>query len=245
MKIKNTKSLVTGASKGIGAAIAIELAKNGSSVIINYNSDKGSALKVKQECDKYSKGNLCIQADITDEKQVKKMFTEITKKFKSLDILVNNAGIFDSTDNPTNINAFQNIFEHNFLAHIKIIGNALRIMKKGKIINISSIHGMLGQGRPTAIAYSAMKSALNSYTKNLAKDLAPKINVNAIAPGKTITPLWGEMSDKEIKEGSKTQLINRWVMPEEIAHTAIFLIENDAVCGEIITVDGGGTLVGC
>lgn len=170
------------------------------------------------------------------------MFNKIAKKYKKLDILVNNAGIFDDSDNPTNLEAFENIFSVNFLAQIRIIKYALKIMKIGKIVNISSVHGKIGHGRPEAIAYSAMKSALDSYTKNLAKDLAPNILVNAISPGKTFTAMWGKLNEKEEKELASTQLINRFILPEEIAEGVIFLIKNDAVCGEILTIDGGMSL---
>ena len=104
------------------------------------------------------------------------------------------------------------------------------------------MHGKIGHGRPRAIAYSSMKAALDSYTKNLAKDLAPAIIVNAVAPGKTLTPMWGELNKKEKKELAATQLMNRFILPEEIAEGIIFLIKNDAICGEILTIDGGMSL---
>ncbi len=185
---------------------------------------------------------MVVEADITNENKVKDMFYKITEKYNRLDILINNAGIFDKEDNPTNIKAFENTFSVNFLAQVRITKYSLEIMKTGKIINVSSVHGKIGHGRPGAIAYSAMKSALDSYTKNLAKDLAPEIIVNAISPGKVLTPMWGELKDKEEKELAATQLINRFILPEEVADGIIFLIKNDAVCGEILTIDGGMSL---
>jgi 3-oxoacyl-[acyl-carrier protein] reductase len=118
----------------------------------------------------------------------------------NLTSLINNAGIFDEADGPTNLSAFENIFRINFLAQIRMIKHTLEIMKSGKIINLSSVHGKIGHGRPEAIAYSAMKSALDSYTKNLAKELAPKILVNAVAPGRTLTPMWGDLKKSEEKD---------------------------------------------
>lgn len=242
MEIKNKIMLITGASQGIGKATAIGLSKLGASVIINFNSNEKFANEVLKECNKYSKKNMIIKADITNENDVNEMFNIISKNYNKLDVLVNNAGIFDESDNPTNLKTFENIFNVNFLAQIRIIKYALEIMKAGKIINVSSVHGKIGQGRPSAIAYSSMKAALDSYTKNLAKDLASKIIVNAIAPGKTLTPMWGELKEKEEKELASTQLIDRFILPEEIADGIAFLIKNDAVCGEILTIDGGMSL---
>ena len=116
-------------------------------------------------------------------------------------------------------------------------------MKTGKIVNVSSIHGRLGHGRPEAIAYSAFKAALENYTKNLAKALAPAILVNAIAPGRVATPMWGEPTAAEKAQLGDVHLIKRMIEPEEIADGILFLIKNDAVCGEVLTVDGGMGLV--
>lgn len=242
MEIKNKTVLITGASKGIGKAIAITLSKLGASVIINFKSDEISAKKVLEECNKYSKNNFIVKADITKENEVREMIDKISKKYGNVDILINNAGIFDDFDSPTNLKAFENIFNINFLAHVRVTKYVLDIMKTGKIINVSSIHGRIGHGRPGAIAYSAMKASLDSYTKNIAKSLAPKILVNAIAPGQTLTPMWGDMSKSEEKEIAKSQLINRFILPEEVADGVVFLIKNDAMCGEILTIDGGMSL---
>lgn len=239
MKLTNKVALVTGASKGIGAATAIALAKAGCSVVINYKNDSRLANAVLQECNKHSVGNITVKADITKPIAVQKMFTTIRKKYHTLHVLVNNAGTFDEHDSPTNIKAFENIFQNNFLGHILITKHALKIMKRGKIINVSSIHGRLGYGRPTAIAYAAFKAALENYTKNLAKHLAPKILVNAVAPGRVATTMWGNPSPSQQKKLGEVHLIRRMIQPEEIADGITFLVKNDAVCGEILTIDGG------
>jgi len=239
MDLSKKVALITGSSKGIGSAIAIALAKEGCSVVINFKSDAAGAQKTLEECNKYSKENVSIKTDVSSENEVDSLFAQIEEKFKHLDILINNAGIFDKNDGPTNVEAFENIYRNNFLSIILVIKYALPLMKVGKIINISSIHGKLGQGRPEASAYSAFKAALENYTKNLAKDLAPNILVNAIAPGKVITSMWGNPTMAEQKELGKAHLIGRMIQPEEIASSAIFLAKNNAVCGEILTVDGG------
>jgi 3-oxoacyl-[acyl-carrier protein] reductase len=242
MEVKDKTALITGASSGIGKAIAILLAKQGVNVIVNHKSDESAAKQVFLECSKYSKDNLLVKTDITNDSEVREMFNKIKKKYTKLDILVNNAGIFEETDATTNLIAFENIWNTNFLSQIRVIKYALEIMKSGKIINISSVHGKLGHGRPSAAAYSALKAAFDNYTENLAKELAPEITVNSIAPGKTLTPMWGKMSQEEEKELAKDLLIGRFILPEEIAEGALFLIKNDAVCGEILTIDGGMSL---
>ncbi len=242
MDLNGKVALVTGASSGIGRETAITLAKNGASVIINHNLDDESANSVLKECDKYSSENIVIRTDITKDSEVKKMFSLIKKKYSKLDILVNNAGIFDVSDGVVNLESFQNIWETNFLGHVRIIKYCLEIMNSGKIVNVSSIHGRLGHGRPSAAAYSSLKAALDNYTKNLAKNLAPKILVNAVAPGKVLTPMWGNLSKDEEKELARDHLIKRFIQPSEIAEAILFLLKNDAMCGEILTIDGGMSL---
>jgi 3-oxoacyl-[acyl-carrier protein] reductase len=243
MDLQGKKVLITGAAKGIGRATAIACAKEGCAVAINFKTDSNAAREVLKECNKYSEGNFIVKADISKEKGVKEMFREIKKRLSRIDALVNNVGIFDETDSPTNITAFENIYKNNFLSHVMVTKYALPLMKEGKIVNISSIHGRLGHGRPSAIAYSAFKAALESYTKNLAKGLAPKILVNAIAPGAVMTPMWGKLSAEEEKEIGAKHLIQRMIRPEEIADGIVFLLKNDAVCGEIMTIDGGSSLI--
>jgi len=239
MNLKNKVVLITGASKGIGKETAILFAKEGCSVVINFKSDEKAAKEVLNECNKFSKGNIIAQADVSSEQEVVELFKLIKSKFFKIDILVNNAGIFDETDSPSNISAFDNIYKNNFLSHILVTKYAREMMDIGKIIYISSIHGRLGYGAPNAIAYSAFKSALESYTKNIAKELAPKILVNAVAPGRVATSLWDSPDEKEKSSLGKVHLIKRMIEPEEIAEGVVFLAKNDAVCGEVLTIDGG------
>ena len=243
MKLPAKTVLITGASTGIGAATATAFAKEGCNVVINYKSSSKSAQAVLKECNRYSKRNMAVAADVSKEKDVAEMFKNVKKQYTSLDVLVNNAGIFDESDSTINLEAFENIFRNNFLSSIMMTKHALPLMNAGKIVNVSSIHGRLGHGRPAAAAYSSMKAALENYTKNLAKELAPKILVNAVAPGRVVTPQWGTLSQKEQGVLGKGHLIKRMIQPEEIAESIIFLAKNDAMCGEVLTIDGGMGLV--
>lgn len=239
MDVKGKVALVTGASKGIGRAAAIVLARAGARVVLTYRTDEMGATDTLEECNTLSEGNMMMSADITKEDDVASLFAEIDSVYGSLDILVNNAGIFLEEDSPTNVAAFETLIHTNLIAHVRVTSYALRRMKKGKIVNVSSIHGRLGNGRPEATGYAASKAALNSYTQNLAKAVAPDILVNAVAPGQVLTPMWGEMTDEEKNEFGTEQLIRRFITPEEIADSILFLVKNDALCGEILTIDGG------
>ncbi|MBN2101099.1 SDR family oxidoreductase [Candidatus Dojkabacteria bacterium] len=242
MELKGKIALVTGASKGIGKATAELLGNSGCNVIVNYASDQNGADEVVSVLEELGVQAVAIQADISNKSDVESMFSEIKKQFGTLDVLINNAGIFDMNDSPESLEAFENVFKVNFLAQVMVTNEAVKLMKTGKIVFLSSVHGMIGHGRPDAIAYSAMKAGLDSYMKNLAKHLAPDILVNSISPGKTLTPMWGEMDDKTKNEMAQDHLTERWIMPEEIADGILFLLKNDSVCGEILTVDGGMAL---
>jgi 3-oxoacyl-[acyl-carrier protein] reductase len=236
-------ALVTGASSGIGRATAIALAKEECSVIVNFRSNARAAKATVNECDRHSTGNIAIRADVSKESDVAGMFRTVRKRFSHLDILVNNAGIFDETDSATNIAAFENVYRNNFLSCVLVTKYALPLMKTGKIVNVSSIHARLGHGRPGAIAYSAFKAALENYTENLAKVVAPRILVNAVAPGRVATAMWGDLKPARQKKLGRVHLIKRMIQPEEIASGVVFLAKNDAACGEVLTIDGGMSLV--
>ena len=242
MTLKGKTVLVTGGANGIGRAVVEAMAGQGANVIINYLRDEKAAQAAADAASKHSVKTLVVQADIAKQDEVGAMFARIKDTFSTIDVLVNSAGLFDEDDNPDNLKAFENVFETNFLAQVRVTNEARKLMKQGKIVFLSSIHGKLGHGRPDAIAYSAMKAALDSYMKNLAKALAPDILVNAVAPGRTLTPMWGEMSDEVMREQASGHLINRWIEPAEIADGVVFLAKNDAVCGEVLVIDGGMSL---
>jgi 3-oxoacyl-[acyl-carrier protein] reductase len=235
-------ALVTGASKGIGRAIAIALAKEGYKVAINYKSDTTAAEEVLRACEEYGAGHLLLKADVSEEAAVKAMVEQFSAQFDHVDVVVNNAGIFDERDHFTDLEAFDNTYRNNLLSCVLVTKYVRPLMTSGSILNMSSVHGQLGYGRPESIAYSAFKAALNSYTKNMAKELAPEIRVNAIAPGRVATSMWGIESEVEKAELGKAHLIKRMIEPEEVADAALFLLKNRAMCGEILTIDGGYTL---
>lgn len=242
MKLAGKTVLVTGGSKGIGRAVVEAFAEQGANVIINYSSDEKAANAVADSVKNQAAKVSVIKANIAKPDEVEAMFGKIKAEFGSIDVLVNNAGLFDENDSPDSVEAFRNVFETNLFAQIEVTNAARKLMSKGKIVFVSSIHGKLGHGRPSAIAYSASKAALNSYIKNLAKYLAPNVLVNAVSPGRTTTPMWGDMSEEYKKEQAAGHLIDRWIEPSEIADGVVFLAKNDAACGEILVIDGGMSL---
>jgi NAD(P)-dependent dehydrogenase (short-subunit alcohol dehydrogenase family) len=233
--------LVTGASSGIGQAIAKEIAKCGAVVLIHYHKNEDGAKATLGMIKKYSHGNV-FQADLTKPFDVKELFLNIRHKHHGfIDFLVNNAGEAhpgDLDDMKTWDSQIKNILLSQVYTSNEFIKfnntNNLR-----KIVNISSIYGNLESGNSDYFQYSAAKAAVNSFTLNLAKKYAPNILVNAVAPGYTLTPAWKGTPKEEFIDLAEKTLIRRFVQPEEIATMVVELLSNNAITGEIIRVDGG------
>ena len=239
MNLKNKKIFITGASSGIGQAIAVLCAQKGASVLIGYRKNLKGAEQTLKEVEKHSKGYI-FQADLTDEKQIKKMFADISSKVGQIDILVNNAGDAQSGDFFDN-ERWKDQFENIFFSALHVSQNFLKQNEKSslrKILNITSYYGNTGGGNTEYFAYSVAKAALSSMTVTLAKTDG-KVLINAIAPGYTWTPPWEGISEAEKKMCESRTMINRYVAADEIALAAVGVLENDAITGQIITVDGG------
>ncbi|MDP2692134.1 MAG: SDR family oxidoreductase [bacterium] len=240
MNLKNKTILVTGSSSGIGQAIAIACAKQGAIVLVHYrNNEKGAQATLKQ-VKNYAQGSV-FQADLSNLAEVKILFAKITKEYPELDCLINNAGEFLS-GNLDDYDLWQSEFQNIFFSTLYVTNEFLQTKgSKGlrKIVTISSVYGLLDTGIPGGIQYCAAKAAINSLTVNLAKKLAPHILVNAVAPGYTLTPNWKGVSKKDKQTAANFTKIKRFITPEEIASMVIALLQNDAITGEIIRVDGG------
>lgn len=246
MNLKGLNALITGASRGIGREIAIQLAQNGANVIVNYNKSKHLAEELCRELqEKYGVKALAIQANIGDEKSVDRLVSTIYSAFDKIDILVNNAGICcDMELCDRTVGCFKKTFETNLFGVYqltKIIGSKMKENKSGKIVNISS-NNSINAFYPTTIDYDASKSALNLLTKNFAIEFAPYVNVNAVAPGWIDTDMNKEVLTPDIAElEAKRILKNRIGTPKDVANLVLFLISNesDYITGQIIAVDGG------
>ncbi len=242
MNLKNKVILVTGSSSGIGQAIAISCAKKGAIILINYRSNINKAKETLNEVNKYSQGYI-FKADLMNEKQTNIMFSDIYSVVDDIDILVNNAGDSrpgDFLNNEQWKYQMESIF-YSALRTSQYFIKQCKTKSLSKILNISSCYGDLKGGNIDYFSYSIAKAALSSMTVTLAKNDG-RILVNAIAPGYTWTPVWNNISGKKKLAYESKTIINRYITTDEIAHTAIFILENDAITGQVITIDGGLSL---
>ncbi|SDH92384.1 3-oxoacyl-[acyl-carrier-protein] reductase [Alteribacillus bidgolensis] len=242
--LNGKSALVTGASRGIGRAIALELAKRGANVAVNYAGSAQKAEEVAAACKDYGVEAFAIQADVSKEDDVKAMIKEVTNVFGSIDILVNNAGITrDNLVMRLKEEDWDAVLDTNLKGVFQCAKAAARPMMKqrgGKIINIASVVGVLGNAGQAN--YTAAKAGVIGLTKTLAREFAPRsIQVNAVAPGFIATDM-----TEELQEDSKEALLQQIPLgalgePEDIAKTVSFLASEDAkyITGQTVHVDGG------
>ena len=246
-KLSGKVAIVTGASKGIGASIAVHLAAEGAAVVVNYNSDKSGADRVVGEI----KGNggraVALQANVAKDADVRRLFAETKKAFGgSLDILVNNAGVYEFAP-LENITAetFHRQFDLNVLGLLLASQEAVKLFPTsgGSIINISSVVAKLAL--PAASVYSATKAAVDAVTRVLAAELGPrKIRVNSINPGMVETEgvRSAGMSEGDMRKQVEAQTpLGRIGQPADVAPAAVFLASADArwITGETFYISGG------
>ncbi|TSC87850.1 MAG: 3-oxoacyl-[acyl-carrier protein] reductase [Microgenomates group bacterium Gr01-1014_7] len=242
MKLKDKVVLVTGGSSGIGKAIVMAFANEGCNIVFTYNSKKKESEDIVKEVEQLGIKTLAVKVDMHSEEDIQKLFDQIKEKFKTLDILVNSAGINRPRD-LFDLKVWREVFEINLFSVVLCTEKAVGLMENGgKILNVSSIYAegkACWKGLP---AYGASKAAISHFTQTLAKNLAPKILVNAIAPGYVKTPLWIDTTEEDFENSGKEQLIKRMIMPEEIAEMAVAIVKNDAMTGEVVVIDGGISL---
>lgn len=242
----NKVVLITGGAKGIGKAIAEELARAGYDIIINYLTSNNEAFCLQAELSsKYHINCLAIRADISKEEEVADMFSQIEDKLGGVDILINNAAI-----DLSNIFALKTADEFRKTLDVNVVGayNCAKYAyphmsdnSYGRIINISSTNG-INTYYPMCFDYDASKAALISLTHNLAMQFAPYINVNAVAPGFIGTEKELNGYDKEfLKQETDKILLKRYGKPQEVAYLVKFLISDEAnyINNSVIRIDGG------
>jgi 3-oxoacyl-[acyl-carrier protein] reductase len=245
-KLRGKVAIVTGASKGIGAAIARHLAAEGAVVVVNYSASKVAAERVVNEITKSGGRAVAIQADLSNPADIKRLFAEAKNKFDKLDILVNNAGIYEFAplENVTPEH-FHKQFDLNVLGLVLASQEAAKHFGAagGGIVNISSVvaHSPVA----TASVYSGTKAAVDAITKSLAKELGPRnIRVNAINPGMVETDgLHGAgIADSDFRRATEAQTpLGRIGRPKDIAPAAVFFASDDSawITGETLTISGG------
>jgi 3-oxoacyl-[acyl-carrier protein] reductase len=244
MQLKGKTAVVTGGSRGIGRAIALLLAEKGANVVVNYTSNSEAALEVVKKIEEMGAAAMAVKADVSKSDQVENLVNEVLNTFGSIDILVNNAGITrDNLIIRMTEQEFDEVINTNLKGAFICTKSVSRVMikqKSGKIINVSSVVGIIGNAGQSN--YAAAKAGLIGFTKSMAKELAKRgINVNAVAPGFIETDMTSKLSEKVKEEFVKNIPLVRPGKPEDIAKAVLFLASeySDYITGQVINIDGG------
>jgi len=247
-KLTGKTAVITGASKGIGAGIALAFAKEGANVVVNYARGKDDAEKVAANIKGHGGKAITVQADVSKKADVDKLFGESKKAFGNLDILVNNAGVYEFAplDQITE-DSYRRMFDLNVLGTLLSTQAAVKSMNDGgSIINLSSVASLTPP--PTGSVYSATKGAVDVITRSLAQELGPQnIRVNSLAPGLVETE--GTRASGNAEGEFKNYAVSRTPLgrvgaPDDIARVAVFLASDDSawITGEVLPVGGGARL---
>ncbi|HEY9857290.1 MAG TPA: 3-oxoacyl-ACP reductase family protein [Stenomitos sp.] len=247
MKLNGTTALVTGASHGIGRAIALAFAEAGANVAINYAHDAQPAREVVGAIEAMGRRALAVQADVADPEQVRRMVDTVERDLGPIDRLVNNAGIVmraglfeitpDMWDRVMDVNA-----KGVFLVS-QAVAKGMMASNGGVIVNIASMRGV--EGAESSMHYAASKAAVINLTKCFARELAPKVRVNAIAPGYVATRIQAELTPEKRHAIEQATPLKRFGRPEDIARTAVYFASDDSafVTGQTLLVDGGRVML--
>ncbi len=240
-------ALVTGSGQGIGRAAALRLAREGADLIINYRSNDGAASETKAAIEAMGRRCIAVQADVSQEEDVTRLFTEATQELGSIAILVNNAGTTrDKLLIQMSTADFEHVVDSNLRSTFLCTKAALRTMMKarwGRIVNITSIAGLLGSAGQAN--YSASKAGIIALTMSTAREMATRnITANAIAPGFIPTELTANLTESQRKYILDSTPLGRFGTPEEVAAAIYFLCSPEAgyITGQVLSVDGGTSI---
>ena len=247
-RLKGKTAVITGASKGIGAGIALAFAEEGANVVVNYARAKDDAEKIAAKINQNGSKAITVQADVSKKADVDKLFAEAKKAFGTVDILVNNAGVYEFAPlGEITEESYRRQFDLNVLGTLLSTQAAVKSMPNGgSVINLSSVVALTPP--PTGSVYSATKGAVDVITRSLAQELGPqKIRVNSLSPGLVETE--GTRASGNAEGEFRSYAISRTPLgrvgvPDDIAKVAVFLASDDSawMTGEVLPVGGGARL---
>lgn len=242
--MKNRTAIVTGAGRGIGRACALELAKAGANVVINYAGNREAAEETEKLCRELGADVLVIKGDVSDSEKCREIVDETVKKFGTVDILVNNAGITrDNLLMRMSDEDFDKVIDTNLRGTylmMKAVSRQMMRQRYGRIINMASVVGIMGNAGQ--VNYSASKAGVIGMTKSFAREIAQRgITVNAVAPGFIATDMTKVLDENTTMELKKTIPAAELGSPQDVANAVKFLAEEKAkyITGQVICVDGG------
>ncbi|OCT13422.1 3-ketoacyl-ACP reductase [Paenibacillus pectinilyticus] len=246
MLLQNKVALVTGGGTGIGRSVSLTLAKRGAVVAVNYSRSKEDAEETVQQIRDDGGRAMAIQANVSNNSEVIDMVAAIAEQFGAIDVLVNNASITHHIPLPDLDGATDDIWDELFEVNVKGMFYCARavapFMQKngqGAIVNVGSIAGITGQG--SSLPYAVSKAAVHGLTKSLARALAPQVRVNCVAPGAVATRWWAGR-EAQMQKLAPNLLLKQISTPEDIAQFICAALEQEAMTGQIITLDSGQTL---
>jgi NAD(P)-dependent dehydrogenase (short-subunit alcohol dehydrogenase family) len=239
MEIEGRTALVTGGAHRVGKAITLALAEAGANVIVNYHYSITAALETVTEARALGVGALAFGADVADMEQVRSLVSAATDRFGTVDILVNSASLWLKTPFPmqdyANWHRVTGILINGSLYCANAVAPQMLEKGEGAIVNIIDLSAW--QPWPGYAAHSAGKAALLALTRQLALELAPMVQVNAVAPGPVLPP--PGFSEEQVARTASGTLKGRWGRPEDVAEAVRFLVQSNYITGEVLVVDGG------
>jgi len=246
MDLTNKVALVTGGGTGIGRATCIALAQRGATVAVNYLRSKADANATVQMIEEEGGRAIAIQADVSQDREVREMVDKIVLQFGTVDLLVNNASITRHIPLDDVEAATDEVWDELYAVNVKGMFYCARAVaawmkknKQGAIVNVGSIAGLTGAG--SSLPYAVSKAAVHGLTKSLARALAPEVRVCSVVPGAVATRWWAGQ-EEQMKRLSSNLLLQRIAAPDDIAKLICAVLEQESMTGQIITVDSGQTL---
>jgi 3-oxoacyl-[acyl-carrier protein] reductase len=246
VNLEGKVAIVTGAGVSVGRAVALDLARRGVAVTVNYSRSAAEAEQTAADCEQLGVRSICVKADVGCDDQARAMAKETVAAFGRLDILVNNAGVTRFIDHADMENVGEDDWDYIFRTNVwgtfvctRAAVPALRRDGGGVVVNLSSVAGVYGTG--SSVPYCASKAAINNMTVTLARALAPDVRVNAVAPGFVDTRWWSEREHADaIKQfAAAAAPLKKVCQADDVSKVVLDLVTSEMMTGQIVVVDGG------